>query len=132
MDPDSILSFLLLDRIFPRSVYFSVVEAQEAMGRISGSPRGRALVSCDRLIGKLEAEMSYTTIEDVYSRGLHDFLVDLELSLSAIGSQVHHTYFAYRTADPETAERQARAKANGNQASRSMWRDAEQQQQQQQ
>jgi hypothetical protein len=86
----------------------------------------------------LEAEMSYTTIDDVYYRGLHDYLVDLELSLSAIGNQVHQTYFAYRIADPETAERQERAKRNGGkprppgQATRAMWREAEQQQQQQQ
>jgi uncharacterized alpha-E superfamily protein len=138
IEPDSILGFLVLDRLFPRSVLFSVVEAQEAMYRVSGSRRGRALVSCDRLVGMLEAEMSYTAIDDIYARGLHDYLVDLELNLSAIGSQVHQTYFAYRIADPETAERQERAKRNGSkprhtgQATRAMWRDAEQQQQQQQ
>jgi uncharacterized alpha-E superfamily protein len=65
--------------------------------------------------------------------GLHDYLVGLETRLASIGAQIHETYFAYRLADPETAEKQARAMlARKSGAARAMWRDAEPQQQQQQ
>ncbi len=126
--PDSILEFLVLDRAFPRSILFAVNGAQEAMWRISGSSRGRTLVQSDRLIGKLESELSFTTIDDIYQQGLHDYFVELERDLSAVGEQIHQTYFAYRLADPETADKQARAAKGA--ATRAMWRDAEQQQQQ--
>jgi uncharacterized alpha-E superfamily protein len=131
--PDHILNFLLLDRSFPRSVLFCVSSAQDALWRISGSFRGNAVVTCDRMIGKLDSELSYTTIDDMYAPGLHDYLVGLETRLASIGAQIHETYFAYRLADPETAEKQARAMlARKSGAARAMWRDAEPQQQQQQ
>jgi uncharacterized alpha-E superfamily protein len=130
---DNILNFLMLDRSFPRSVLFCVAAAQDALWRISGSYRGNAVVTCDRMIGKLDAELSYTTIDDMYSSSLHEYLVGLESRLASVGGQIHETYFAYRLADPETAEKQARAsRIQKNGAARAMWRDAEPQQQQQQ
>ena len=133
VSPDHILNFLILDRQFPRSVLFCVSSAQDAMWRVSGSSRGNAIVTCDRMIGKLDAELSYTTIDDMYSSSLHDYLVGLESRLASIGSQIHETYFAYRLADPETAEKQARAARTLKEGtSRAMWRNAEPQQQQQQ
>lgn len=139
IDPDSVLRFLILDRLFPRSIMFSVVAAQEALWRISGSTRGKTMVGSDRLIGKLEAELSFTTIEDIYDRGLHDYFVELEQRLSKVGMQINQTYFAYRVADPDPMEVRTRVskhdssnatEGNGaNSAVRAMWSQAEQQQQ---
>jgi uncharacterized alpha-E superfamily protein len=133
VSPDHILNFLVLDRQFPRSLLFSIAAAQESLWRISGSSRGHSIVTCDRMVGKFDADLSYTTIDDMYASSLHEYLVGLESRLAAIGAQIHETYFAYRLADPETAEKQALAARNvKGDAARAMWRNAEPQQQQQQ
>jgi uncharacterized alpha-E superfamily protein len=98
LEPDTILRFLVLDRAFPRSIYFSVMAAEEALWRISGSSRRNYTNNADRLIGKLEAELSYTTIEDITERGLHNYLEDVEQHLVRVGEQIHQIYFAYNEA----------------------------------
>ena len=104
IDPDNILRFLILDRTFPRSINFSVCAAEDALWRISGSSRHRYVNNADRLIGKIEAELSYTAIEDIFSKGLHHYLEDLEQRLVKVGEQIHLTYFAYHTPEIESTE----------------------------
>lgn len=94
IEPETILRFLLFDRAFPRSIYFTVIACEEALWRISGSSRRHAVNQADRLVGKLESEMTYTTIEDVRSRGLHAYLLDFESRLVRIGEFISQIYFS--------------------------------------
>jgi uncharacterized alpha-E superfamily protein len=129
LEPDTILEFLMLDRAFPRSVYFSVTTAEEALWRISGSSRHNYTNNADRLIGKLQAELSYTTIQDIYERGLHDYLEDLEQRLSKVGEQIHQLYFAYHEGQADYATLEATLAFTGLSGGRSVWSQAQQQQQ---
>ncbi len=129
IEPDTILRFLVLDRAFPRSLYFSTAAAEEALWRISGSSRRKYNNNADRLIGKLEAELSYTTIEDVYERGLHNYLEDTELRLTKVGEQIHTIYFAYHAPEIEVAEIEPALPFTGVGGGRATWSQAQQQQQ---
>ncbi len=131
IDPDNILRFLILDRSFPRSINFSVCAAEDALWRISGSSRHRYVNNADRLIGKLEAELSYTTVEDIHDKGLHDYLEDLEQRLIKVGAQVHLTYFAYHTPEIESDSSDEALPFTGVAGGRPNWSQAQQQQQQQ-
>ena len=124
--PDPILAFLLLDRTFPRSVYFSVAATQDALWRISGSRRRNYRNNADRLVGKLEAELTYTTLEDITRTGLHPYLEDLEHRLTIIGEEIYNVYFAYRDA---LAEPERDVAADGPTGERAIWSQAQQQQQ---
>lgn len=127
IDPETILIFLLLDRAFPRSVYFSVLGTEEALWRISGSSRRNYNNHADRLIGKLEAELSYTTVEDIYDQGVHEYLRELEQHLTKVGEQIHQLYFAYNEA--EYVELEPALPVGGINGGRAIWSQAQQQQQ---
>jgi uncharacterized alpha-E superfamily protein len=131
IDPDNILRFLILDRTFPRSINFSVCAAEDALWRISGSSRHRYVNNADRLIGKMEAELSYTAIEDIYTKGLHPYLADLEQRLVKVGEQIHLTYFAYHTPEIESQDINEALPFTGVAGGRANWSQAQQQQQQQ-
>ncbi|ABL65760.1 alpha-E domain-containing protein [Chlorobium phaeobacteroides] len=130
IDPDNILRFLILDRTFPRSLNFSVCAAEDALSRLSGSTRHRFNNNADRLIGKLEAELSYTTIEEIYEQGVHRYLEDLEQRLVKVGEQVHLIYFAYHTPEIEPPDIDEALPFTGVAGGRANWSQAQQQQQQ--
>ncbi|NTV98504.1 MAG: alpha-E domain-containing protein [Chlorobiaceae bacterium] len=129
LDPENILRFLILDRTFPRSINFSICAAEDALWRISGSSRHRYANNADRLIGKMEAELGYTSIEDIISEGLHDYIEDLEEELVKIGEQVHLTYFAYHTPEIEPNGVEEALPFTGVGGGRAIWSQAQQQQQ---
>jgi len=129
--PESILEFLILDKTFPRSIRFSIGAAKEALWRLSGNSTRKNLSDSDRLIGKMEAELSYTTVEDIMDRGLHDYLDDIKHRLKKAGEQLHLVYFAYHTPEIEPQEESMALPFTGVSGGRPTWSQAQQQQQQQ-
>jgi len=128
IEPNTILQFLILDRVFPRSIHFSVAAAEEALWRISGSSRRKYTNNADRLIGKLEAELTYTMIEDIYDRGLHDYLEDMEQRLTKVGEQIYQIYFAYQAPEVDYQELELAMSFSGIGGGRASWSQAQQQQ----
>jgi uncharacterized alpha-E superfamily protein len=125
IEPRTVLQYLVLDGNFPRSIYFSIKSSQESLWQISGSNRREYSNNADRLTGKLEAELGYTTVDDIYDYGLHNYLEDLERKLIKIGDQIHQTYFAYQIPDIIVDPRgDMLAYTNG----RAIWSQAAQQQ----
>jgi uncharacterized alpha-E superfamily protein len=129
IDPDNILRYLILNRTFPRSITFSICAAQDALWRISGSSRHRYANNVDRLIGKMDAELTYSTVEDMFQQGLHRFLEDIEQGLIKIGEQIHLLYFAYHTPKIEPADITEALPFTGIAGARANWTQSQQQQQ---
>lgn len=131
IDPDTILDFLMYDRDFPRSIYFSVAAVQQALLSISGNTDRRTSNSVDRALGKLESELTFLTLEDIYRQGLHEYLSDLQRTLSQIGASIHQTYFAYHAPLADLPQYVAPVSTAIRKIERSIWSQAQQQQQQQ-
>lgn len=92
IDPRHIAEFLLLDKDFPRSVEFCVVELNRALRHISGVVEGRFCNDAEKLAGRLVAELQFNTVEEVFQIGLHQYLDDLQLKLNNIGAALFNTY----------------------------------------
>ncbi|GAB4156107.1 MAG: alpha-E domain-containing protein [Cyanobacteria bacterium J069] len=92
--PQDVVSFLVLDREFPRSIQFCLLEAERSLYQITGSSRGIWRNPAERALGKLRSELDYITVEDISQRGLHEFLDDLESTLNDIGIKMRETFFA--------------------------------------
>ncbi len=134
IEPQTVVHYLVLDRYFPRTIYFCVAQLQEALWSISGSSHREYNNNADRLVGKLEAELNYTTIEDIYELGLHSWLEQVQEKLGRIGEQVQQTYFSYHMPikqDDLAAIRPARLSSNGK-IGRAVWSQVDHSQQQQQ
>lgn len=90
--PKNVAQFLLLNEEFPRSIRFSVERLNEAIRHISGVPGNRYSNDAEKLCGRLTAELQFTTIEEVFEVGLHDYLDQIQLKLNQAGEALFNAY----------------------------------------
>jgi uncharacterized alpha-E superfamily protein len=94
IQPLRVAEFLLLDREFPRSVRFCLIQAEESLRSISGSPASTYSNPAEQLLGRLRAELDYATIQEIIRGGLHEYLDHFEAKLNAVGEALFASYIA--------------------------------------
>ncbi|MBD2104663.1 alpha-E domain-containing protein [Leptolyngbya sp. FACHB-261] len=92
--PTGIAEFLILDREFPRSIQFCLLEAERSVHQITGTPTGTWRNPVERALGRLRSELDYSTIEEIIQTGLHEFLDQLQRRMNGIGEKMFETFFA--------------------------------------
>ncbi|MGB1123589.1 MAG: alpha-E domain-containing protein [Phycisphaeraceae bacterium] len=97
-----VVDFLVLDRLFPRSVQYCLFEAERSLHAITGCPIGAFSCRSEQLLGRLCADMSYTEIDTIIESGLHEFIDDFQAQLNQVGDAVFDRFFAVSpTAEPK-------------------------------
>lgn len=96
ISPGDIVGFLLLDTEFPRSIRFCLDCARESLHAITGTPPGGYRHAPEKSLGQLCSDLAYTQIEEVISKGLHEYLDDLQTRMNRVGAGIHETFFALR------------------------------------
>ena len=94
--PASVVDFLVLDANFPRSVRHCVRAAQESLHAITGTRIGAHHCDAERLLGKLRAILDYEDADFVMTRGMHEFLDDVQSQLNLVSSNINETFFSIR------------------------------------
>jgi uncharacterized alpha-E superfamily protein len=89
-----VVDFLVLDRMFPRSVQYCLFEAERSLHAITGCPIGAFSCKSEQLLGRLCSDLSYTEIETIIEGGLHEFIDDLQERINQIGEAVFERFFA--------------------------------------
>jgi uncharacterized alpha-E superfamily protein len=92
--PRTVAEFLILDREFPRSIQFCLLQAERSLGQITGTLPGTWSNPVERSLGKLRSQLDYTTIDDVMQVGLHEFLDNLQIQINSVGESIFETFFA--------------------------------------
>lgn len=92
VQPAHVAGFLLLSDLFPRSVRFCVREIDTALHRISGVAGDRFSNDAEKLAGRLLAELSYSTVDEIFDHGLHSYIDMLQAKLNAIGEALFQAY----------------------------------------
>lgn len=95
IEPERVAELLILHPKHPRSIRFNVSALQTALRAVSGSPAHHYATEAERLTGKLHDMLVYDRIEDIFARGLHSFLTDLQTSCRSIGENIARRYFYY-------------------------------------
>jgi uncharacterized alpha-E superfamily protein len=90
--PWSVAEFIILHDRFPRSVRFCVDSLDVALHRISGCDRAHFSNESERLSGRLSSDLNYTTINEVFRLGLHEYLDGIQGRLIEIGDAMHRQY----------------------------------------
>jgi uncharacterized alpha-E superfamily protein len=91
--PVPVTKFLVLNEDFPRSIRFCTTQLNTALRRISGVPDGRFVNDAERHAGRLLAELQFSTVEEIFERGLHDYMDDLQIKFNRIGGALFDAYF---------------------------------------
>ena len=94
--PNLVVDFLLLDRDFPRSVHHCLIEADESLHAISGTPLGAFRNLAEQHLGQLRAELAYTEVQQILDRGVHEFVDAFQTKLNLVGDGIFATFFATR------------------------------------
>ena len=89
-----VVDFLVLDRMFPRSVQYCLFEAERSLHAITGCPIGAFSCKSEQLLGRLCSDLSYTEIDTIIKGGLHEFIDDLQERINQIGEAVFERFFA--------------------------------------
>jgi len=92
--PDNIVEYLLLDPDFPRAIHHCLIMAELSLRNISGTMRGRFTNRAEKALGRLLADTDYTTVDEIKSIGLHEFIDNLQTRLNQVGEVVSETFFA--------------------------------------
>jgi uncharacterized alpha-E superfamily protein len=95
IEPEKVAELLILNPQHPRSIRFSIAALQAALRAISGSPPSSYANEAERLTGKLHETLMYDRIQDIFARGLHPFLAELQNTCRSIGEHIARTYFYY-------------------------------------
>jgi uncharacterized alpha-E superfamily protein len=92
--PSRVVEFLLLDGEFPRTVRYCLRRAEESLRAITGSAPGSYRNAAEQRLGRLRAALDFESTSEIMSRGLHEFLDDLQAELNVIGEEIHDAIFA--------------------------------------
>ena len=85
--------FLLLDRLFPRSVVFALSRAEQCLDNLESGQRAGFQNEAHRLIGRTRAELEYRPLADVIV-DLPAEMERLQLTCARATEAVTHRYFA--------------------------------------
>jgi uncharacterized alpha-E superfamily protein len=92
ISPTCVAKFLLLNREFPRSIQFCLLEAERSLCQITGATPGIWQNPAERTLGRLRAELDFITVEEVIQAGLHEFLDHIQSQLNLVGKEVFETF----------------------------------------
>jgi uncharacterized alpha-E superfamily protein len=90
--PRLVAQFLLLNEDFPRSARFCVGELNATLRHISGVPSGRFCNDAEKLAGRLEAELQFSTVDEIFDQGLHLYLDLFQAKLNSVGAALFDAY----------------------------------------
>ncbi|MEX0655104.1 MAG: alpha-E domain-containing protein [Phycisphaeraceae bacterium] len=98
--PDPVAAFLILDRQFPRSMQSCLYKGQWSLHQITGTPISSFRNLAEQRLGRLRAEMDYTSIDEIVAEGLHEYLDGFQARLNEVGHAVGETFFGYPPSRP--------------------------------
>lgn len=97
LTPMNIVAFLILDRHFPRSIFYSMRRAEQSLYAINGfSPENGYTNPAEQALSKLRSEIEYTEIEDIFKVGLHQYLDKFQLRNNEIDNAIFDVYFGLK------------------------------------
>lgn len=98
VEADRVLEFLVLDRLFPRSVYAALVQAESCLTELDPSS-GRAGIVDDakRLLGRARTDLEFRTATDLMT-DLPELLDGLQQTCHDVGDAVSRRYFHHAAA----------------------------------
>jgi uncharacterized alpha-E superfamily protein len=95
IEPECVAELLLLDAHHPRAIRFNVAALQRALSALSGTGPDTYANEAERLTGRLNDRLKYDRIGDIFARGLHPFLEEVQTACRSIGAEITRSYFHY-------------------------------------
>jgi len=96
ISPKGVVDFLVLDRDFPRAIRYCLAESRESLHAISGTPLSSFRFAPEKLIGQLCSDLSFASVDEIISKGLHEYLDELQTRMNLVSNGIWETFFAIK------------------------------------
>ena len=107
VEPERVVEFLVLDRLFPRSVYAALAQAERCLADLDPSAGRTGLVDdARRLLGRARTDLEYRTSDELLD-DLPQLLDMLQRTVSQAGDALSSRYFHRGAAVAWTADAEA-------------------------
>ncbi len=91
--PASVVEFLVLNKYFPRSIYYCLKEAENCLHNISGNQEGGYKNSAEKEIGELRSKLEFADVKEIIAFGLHEYLDNLQIRINSISDKIDSNFF---------------------------------------
>ena len=88
--PWRVAELLVLRRDMPRSLHACLDEINLILEQLTNNRH----TECRRLAGELHAKLRYGKMQDIFQRGLHEFLSDFIDSNNQLGAEIQHAFLS--------------------------------------
>ena len=95
---ERVVDYLVRDEKFPRSILFSITEAEQCLGQITANAVHLEDNQPAHLLSELRAELEMIDVPAVIADGLHEFLDDIQTKIFEIHEALQATFVDYDTA----------------------------------
>ncbi len=95
IQPWKAAEFLIFSDSFPRSLHFCAAQIDEFLRKILGETGARPKSPAARASRRLLADLQSLTITDIINQGLHEFLMEIQDTLTALSDEVAATTMFY-------------------------------------
>lgn len=92
IDPESVVRYVVLDPYFPRAIRFCVARGVVSLREITGVSDG-APSQAERHLGRLESDLKYVDVDEIFTQGLSSFLVGVQDACHRVGDEIQNAYF---------------------------------------
>jgi uncharacterized alpha-E superfamily protein len=92
---ERVIEFLVLDPLFPRSIRYSIVQAEQAVRQLTRDGEHQFSNAPTRSLGRLRADLDYLVIGDIIAYGLHEWIDRLQLSIAQAHQDIMTTFVDY-------------------------------------
>ena len=99
VQPWNVAEFLILSEEFPRSILFCLRSLDACIRTISGVRTAQFSNRAGKLAGRLLYDLNYSTAEDIFETGLHEYLQQLQERTNEIGRALYEAYMFFPVVD---------------------------------
>jgi len=93
IDPEGVVRYLVLDADFPRAMRFCVARCVESLREIAGGDEDEYRSEAERQLGRLDSELRYIDVTEIFGRGLNTFLTSIQDACNRVGDEIRQAYF---------------------------------------
>jgi uncharacterized alpha-E superfamily protein len=93
IDPEGVVRYLVLDPDFPRAMRFCVARCVESLREIAGGDDDEYRSEAERQLGRLDSELRYIDVTEIFGRGLNTFLTGIQEACNRVGDEIGQAYF---------------------------------------
>ena len=100
INPSHIVEFLVLDKHFPRSIFYCIRQAELSLYEISGIKMTDGYSNfAEKELTRLRHEIEFTEVEDIFTKALHPYLDEFQIKTNIAAKAIFKTYFDLKTVE---------------------------------